>query len=252
MRVGPFDFRPALWPSIATLVFLPGMIALGVWQLERAAWKQALVDEHATRAHEMRKSINALPLDAYMQQYQPVSARGHYDLEHQLLLDNRIYQKRAGYHVLTPLLLADRDVAVLVNRGWIPLGRDRAVLPDLPGTMEEVLVTAIIKLPPERIFRLDDTEEVHAGWPQVVQHVEIAQLEQRLGYPLLPVTLLLDETDAHGYIRDWQPVYDVPPDKHRAYAMQWFTLALVLLIIYIGVNSKRISSQSLREDDEEE
>jgi len=252
MRVGSYDFKPALWPSIATLVLLPGMTALGVWQLERAAWKQGLVDEHASRILEAPQSINALPVDAYKQQYVPVTARGHYDLKHQLLLDNKINQKRAGYHVLTPMLLTDRKKAVLVNRGWIPLGSDRATLPDLPGPAGEVLVTAIIKLPPERIFRLDLVEESHTGWPQVVQHIEIEQLEQRLGYTLLPVTLLLDAADAHGFVRDWRPVYDVPPDKHRAYAMQWFTLALVLLAIYIGVNSKRISSQTLRDDNEEE
>jgi len=40
-------------------------------------------------------------------------------------------------------------------------------------------------------------------------------------------------------ITEWKAVYGVPPDKHRAYALQWFTLALVLMVIYIGVNTKR-------------
>ena len=65
------------------------------------------------------------------------------------------------------------------------------------------------------------------------------ELEQRLGYPLQPLVLLLDKDDAFGFIRDWKAVYGVTPDKHRAYAVQWFTLALVLLLIYLGVNSKR-------------
>jgi surfeit locus 1 family protein len=78
------------------------------------------------------------------------------------------------------------------------------------------------------------------------------QLEKRLGYPLLPVLLLLDREDAHGFVREWKPVYDVPPDKHRAYAMQWFTLALVLLLIYAGVNTRRITGNSLRDYNETE
>jgi surfeit locus 1 family protein len=81
-----------------------------------------------------------------------------------------------------------------------------------------------------------------------VQQPDMARLEELLQTRLLPVILLLDESDAHGFVREWQPVYDVTPDKHRAYAMQWFTLAVVLLLIYIGVNSKRISDKSLRED----
>jgi len=52
--------------------------------------------------------------------------------------------------------------------------------------------------------------------------------------------LLLDKEDQFGFIRDWKPVYGVTPDKHKAYAVQWFTLAVVLLMIYVGANSKRI------------
>jgi surfeit locus 1 family protein len=66
------------------------------------------------------------------------------------------------------------------------------------------------------------------------------ELEERLGYPLEPLILLLDKDDEFGFIRDWKPVYGVTPDKHRAYAVQWFTLATVLLMIYIGVNLKRL------------
>jgi len=60
----------------------------------------------------------------------------------------------------------------------------------------------------------------------------------------LPVILLLDPVDEYGFVREWKAVYGVTPDKHRAYALQWFTLAVVLLMIYMGVNSKRISNES--------
>jgi len=46
MRIGAFDFKPGFWPSIATLVLLPFLFGLGIWQLERADWKQGLVDQH--------------------------------------------------------------------------------------------------------------------------------------------------------------------------------------------------------------
>ena len=152
-------------------------------------------------------------------------------MEHQLLLDNRTYQGHAGYHVLTPLRLAESDAVVLVNRGWVPLGKSRAELPELPGTDGEVLVDAIIKLPPMKLFRLADVDEANAGWPKVVQQVEMGELEQLLGVTLEPLTLLLDKDDEFGFIRDWKAVYGVTVDKHRAYAVQWFTLAAVLLII---------------------
>lgn len=242
MKIGAFEFSPALWPTLATLVLLPLLVGLGMWQLERAAWKQALVDTHEESTLQAAVPVRSLLASGEEQQYRPVAALGIYDLDHQLLLDNRTFQGHAGYHVLTPLRLLDYDEVVLVNRGWVPLGRDRAVLPELPGPEDEVVVNAIVRLPPEKFFRLGMAEEAHAGWPKVVQELDMDRLEQRLGYALLPVILLLDQDDAYGFSRDWKAVYGVTPDKHSAYAMQWFTLALVLLLIYIGVNTRRITN----------
>ena len=240
MRFGAYDFSPSLWPTIVTLLLLPMMIGLGFWQLQRAEWKQEMVDTHAERERLSPVSLQSLDNYRDAEAYRPVFVRGYYDMEHQLLLDNRTYEGYAGYHVLTPLHLDESDKTVLVNRGWVPLGNNRAILPELPGTTGEVLVDATIKLPPEKLFRLGAMDEVNEGWPEVVQQIEMNELEERLGYPLEPLILLLDKDDEFGFIRDWKPVYGVTPDKHRAYAVQWFTLATVLLMIYIGVNLKRL------------
>ncbi len=243
MRLGGFDFTPGLWPTLATIVLVPILVSLGVWQLERAAWKQALVDEHAEHIRQ-----SPLPLADWLTsgdrpQYRRVTARGRYDLDHQLLLDNSIHRGRAGYHVLTPLVLTDLAETVLVNRGWVPVGPSRVELPALPGPEEAVNVRALVTYPPGKRLRLDDVEEPHTGWPRVVQLIEPRVLEQQLGYELLPVVLLLEADAAHGFAREWRPVYGTTPDKHRAYAMQWFTLAAVLALIYIGVNTRRVSNE---------
>lgn len=242
MRFGAFDFRPALWPTVATLVLLPLMTGLGIWQLERADWKQGLVDTHEGRARLSPVALGSLPKIDDKVQYRHVFVRGYYDMEHQLLLDNKTFQGYAGYHVLTPLQVADSDAVVLVNRGWVPMGTSRAELPAIPGTRGEVLVNGIISLPPKKYFRLADVDEINTGWPKVVQQPELGELGQLLGVTLEPLTLLLDKDDEFGFVRHWAAVYGVTPDKHRAYAVQWFTLSAVLLIIYIGVNSKRVSN----------
>lgn len=252
MRLVGLEFRPGLWPSLATLVLVPALAGLGLWQLERAGWKQGLID-----AHEESLRLGPVDLDWLLEKqepaaYRPVGARGRYDLEHQLLLDNRIYRGHAGYHVLTPLRLAGRETTVLVNRGWVPVGADRSVLPELPGPAGEVVLEAVTDLPPAQTFRLGEAEERHAGWPKVVQELDFGQLERLLDTRLAPVVLLLDAEDEHGFMRDWRPVYTVMPDKHRAYAMQWFTLAAVLLLIYLGVNTRRISGNAKRKHDADE
>jgi surfeit locus 1 family protein len=141
------------------------------------------------------------------------------------------------------LRLADSEAVVLVNRGWVPVGNSRAELPDIPGTDGEVLVDGIVKLPPKRFFRLAAVDETNTGWPKVVQQLEMGELEQLLDSTLEPLILLLDKDDEFGFYRDWKAVYGVTVDKHRAYAMQWFSLAVVLLVIYIGVNSTRIPKE---------
>jgi surfeit locus 1 family protein len=250
MKIGAFEFSPGLLPSLATLVLLPVLIGLGVWQLERAEWKQGLIDTHKDRTGRARTPFELLLGRNGEVEYRAVAALGLYELDHQLLLDNRTFNGKAGYHVLTPLILTDTGEVVLVNRGWVPLGPDRAVLPELPGPEDILVVNAIIKLPPQRAFRLGMEEEAGSGWPRVVQQIDLDQLEELLGYRLLPYILLLDKEDEYGFSRDWQPVYGVPPDKHRAYALQWFTLALVLVIIYIGVNTKRIGATTGNGDEE--
>lgn len=246
MRFGAFDFRPTLWPTLVTLILLSILIGLGVWQLERATWKQGLVSAHEARISQPPVAVSSLLSSGDELQYRQVIARGHYDLTHQLLLDNRIHRGRAGYHVLTPLRLDDGSGTVLVNRGWVPLGASRAHLPVLDGPAGSVTLTAMVNLPPARAFRLDTVEEAHSGWPQVIQQIETGPLEQRLGHELLPLILLLDAADPNGYVRDWRPVYGVTPEKHTAYAMQWFTLAAVLALIYIGVNTQRQGASRTR------
>jgi surfeit locus 1 family protein len=243
MHFGPFDFRPGLWPSLATLVLLPVLIGLGQWQLHRAAWKQALVDAHAARINQPARPLReVLAYPATDREYRQVTAQGIYDLNHQLLLDNQPYEGQAGYHVLTPLRLDSAGAGsdwVLVNRGWVPMGASRSRLPAVAGPSGPVTVRAMVRLPPDKTFRLEAVEEPASGWPQVIEQLEMGPVEKRLGHRLVPLVLLLDPNAGGGFVRDWKPVYGITPDRHRAYAAQWFTLALVLLLIYVGVNTRR-------------
>ena len=242
MRFGRFEFTPGLLPTLVTVALLLLLFGLGKWQLERAAWKQALIDRELEISQQTPQPLLDVLAAGGVLDFRPVVARGRYDLDRQLLLDNRIHEGRPGYQVLTPLRLDGSDSIVLVNRGWLPLGRSRAELPALPGPDDVIPVSGSLARLPEKIFRLDDAEEPMSGWPQVIQHVEFGAIEQRLGDAVLPVILQLGNEQPHGFSRDWKPVYGIGPEKHTAYAMQWFTLALVLLIIYIGVNMKRIGN----------
>jgi cytochrome oxidase assembly protein ShyY1 len=134
MKIGSRIFAPRPLTTVITVVVLMGLIYLGRWQLQRAAEKQVLFDQFSRGADATRVIDGATPP---VPRYQHVEARGHYDGSRQILIDNMTNADgRAGYFVITPFLLSD-GAWLLVNRGWVPLGTSRAVLPDVRVPADE-------------------------------------------------------------------------------------------------------------------
>ena len=132
------------------------------------------------------------------------------------------------------------DKAVLVNRGWVLLNKDRRVLPDLSISTLKTTVTGRINHFPVVGIRLAGAETPTNGWPSVVQVVDSNVLSEKSGYTLLPFQIELDVDMANGYLRDWKKSAVMPPEKHIAYAVQWFGLAITLTILFIGFSRKKV------------
>ena len=249
MRVGKFQFQPE-WATIAaTIVLFPLFITLGLWQLDRAEQKRALVQNFEARSQEPPLRLAGNQQDPDHMRNRRVFASGQYDSHRQLLLDNRMYQSRPGYHVLTPFRLAGQDVAVLVNRGWVPLGTSREQLPDIRTSEQPRTVAGVIHVPSGPPLSLGESGDRAPGWPKVIQRVDRAALEQRLGMTLLPFTLRLSPQDDDGYVRVWKPHYRTPVEKHQAYAVTWFGFAVLLILLFAGLNLRRIDDTSGTEQD---
>lgn len=238
VTVGHYRFAAGLIPSVATLLLLPLLIGLGFWQVDRAEQKQALLDLYAARAAAAPVVLNGTQTDPAALRYRQVEAVGHFDRSGQMLLDNRIHRGRAGYEVLTPLRMTGSSFAVLVDRGWIALGESRATPPEAPTPPGQVTVRGVASPPPASGLLLRTPPSLDATWP-VVLNVELREIEDRLGYRLLPYVILLAPQEPNGFVREWK-LFDFGPEKHLAYAFQWFALAAALLVIYIAVNTRRI------------
>jgi surfeit locus 1 family protein len=242
MQLGRLTFKPALVPSLVTLLLLPILLSLGFWQLRRAHEKEALQAAFQAAVNAAYVPVASLDPAAPEAQYRGVIAPGRYDADHQILLDNQVQDGQPGYQVFTPLRLTGQTQAILVGRGWVPLGPSRQQLPDLQVTTTAVTVKGRLSQPPSPGLRLAEPAGTTYSWPHVVQYVDYQRLAEALGYPLAPVVLLLDPAAENGYLRDWRPQFGgFGPERHWGYALQWFSLAAALVVIYIVVNTQRRS-----------
>lgn len=237
MHIGSFEFKPALWPSIAALIIVPLFCGLGVWQLGRAADKEQRLQAYAQSEQFGPANIGLSEVFDATAGYRRVRLTGHYDAEHAFLLDNQIRDGRAGYHVFTPLLLTDHR-AILVNRGWIPQGATRRDLPVMPTPFGEVSITGVLSPEPGYGMLLGKDIESDKRWPRVVQAIILPRLQQELPVELAPQILLLDPAEEGGFVRQWT-IVQFGPERNRGYAFQWFSMAAAVLFIYIGVNTRR-------------
>lgn len=227
-------FRPTIKLSLM-LIMLASLFAwLGTWQMARKAEKQEMFDRF--------ENAPLMPVEQAIEQqelFARVQARGHYDAQRSILLDNKIWNGRAGVHVLTPFELTDGTL-ILVNRGWLPLPPDRRSLPEVPGDDNLRLVSGQMNRLPTAGPRLGDADVLAADkWPQLVTYFDTASVEAALNTSLAPWQILLDVNDESGFDdRQWKPAV-MEPKVHGAYALQWFALASAALVIWIVLGVRR-------------
>lgn len=239
-------FRPSIKLTLALLALALVFARLGAWQIDRGQEKKALFERYEN-APEM--SVEAAMANGVL--FARVEAYGHYDPERHVLLDNRIFNGRAGVNVLTPFTLADGR-ELLVNRGWLPLPLDRLSLPDVPTDGANRTLKGVLNRPSEGGPRIGGEDVlVPDRWPQLVTYLDPDTVAAALGTTLEPWLLQLDPADETGFDgREWK-VAQMGPEVHGAYALQWFALAAAAIVIWIvlGVRrARRLTGRSLEEE----
>lgn len=238
--MGSRVFAPGWFGSLLTLVLLPGLIGLGLWQLRRAGEKRELM----AQAEQGRKQIR--PLTAVnasrLARYQRVSVEGSYEPAHQVLLDNMpSVHGQPGYRVLTPFKLSDQSL-LLVDRGWVPMGAERRQRPQIAVDAQPRQIVGMLDELPRPGVRAGNAGIQPDIWPQVLNYPTLQELQGLYGPGLQSRIVLLDAAAVDGFERAWQINLGFSPERHVAYAVQWFGLAATLLIIFVVVNLKRIET----------
>ncbi len=241
-------FAPPVWAVLVYVVVCVAMLALGRWQLLRADEKISILtaaEAAASAPHVALDSVPASALPEAAQNYLRVDARGTWLPDTQLLWDNRAHASQAGVEVITPLQLPDGRV-VLVNRGWTPLGGLRSETPDVTMTGRGLPGAALAEVRgslsrPSQGFAKGDAIDDTAPWPRYLQYFDYEAIGVLLQADVMPVVLQADRSvDGPWFISNWQPAAS-GPEKHYAYAVQWFGMAAALTVIFIVVNLQRLT-----------
>lgn len=217
----------------ATLAGVALTARLGVWQLDRAAQKEALrasLEERAALPLLPQQDLARTPEAVPAQQHRRTVLTGRWLGERTVFLENRQMEGRPGFFVLTPLELAPGD-AVLVQRGWVPRDpRDRTRVPAVPTPGEPaVQVAGVLMPPPARLYDFGD-----GGSGAVRQNLDLTAYAQEIGVALRPWSLQQQAEGApdDGLARRW-PAQTLDIHKHHGYAFQWFALAALLTGLYV-------------------
>lgn len=209
-------------------------MSLGVWQLNRANQKDILLKSFADRGLHAPLTVNDFK-QLVDKRFYRARLHGHFDNQHSLLLDNRTFKGQVGYEIYTPFKADGLDQVILVDRGFVPLGKNRQTLPSLREVTGKVTIMGMLNVPPTYVAfgQLYDVMR----WPLRIEFIQLDSLAKLLHVPLFSYVLCLSPDDPAAYAIEWQIVI-MAPERHRGYAVQWFALALTLLILFVALNRR--------------
>lgn len=235
-------FHHSLPALLATAAVVALCLRLGFWQLDRAdtksRWQQQQIERAASDPLSLKTALALEDPGNY-----PVRLRGQFDNDRVILLDNRVLDRVAGYHVLTPLQTND-GTWVLINRGWVARGADRNLLPDIAPIPGDIEVEGFTYQYSDRTFTLADDDLSAPDWPLRLQKIEIDALAEVLGVELAPFEIRV-HPDAMLESGEQMPrIWHDPvmgPEKHHGYAVQWFAMATAALLFFLITGFRRRS-----------
>ena len=233
--------RPSWFALALTVLGVIAFVRLGVWQLDRAAQKEQLLAAFAAAPQALPTNFASVRDMADTQHYPHVRVAGHFLAERGYLLDEQLHAGRLGVHAIAVFAGNGEPHLLLVDRGWIAWNHapdTTPALPPLPGG--EVALTGIYAPFPGGGLRVGGNAlPAQTTWPKLTLYLDPAPIAADLSRPLWPRMLLLDPAPDSGFVREWTPNV-MPPARHRAYAFQWFALAVAALVIFVALHWRRV------------
>jgi surfeit locus 1 family protein len=219
---------------IFTLLVFSGLVKLGFWQNDRALQKEQRIASIAQLSQTQALSLEQVLSEKEEINDLPLKMTGEFANEIIFLLDNQTNKGQLGYRVYQ--VFNSGNKAVLVNLGWVLGSINRQELPDVQAIKGQHQLSGHVRKIEEGIMLMEQVL-LKNKWPLRVQQIELDKFSTLISRQLLPFVVYLDKTESVGYEKNWQPIV-MPPEKHRAYAFQWFSLAIAWLLLMIWASIK--------------
>jgi surfeit locus 1 family protein len=229
--------RPRIGSLIAFLLALAVLIGLGTWQLQRKAWKEGLI---ATLTAQLAAPPIALPSPAAWpslapasDEYRRVTFSAEFDNAKEALVYGAASAFRPdvfgpGYWVFTPARLADGGV-LLVNRGFVPEGRQDPKSRPQGEISGPVAITGVMRWPENRHWFTPNDEPAQNLW--FARDPAAIAAAKSLG-TVAPFYVEQESPVPPGGLPEPGKVVVSLPDNHLQYAVTWYGLAIVLVVVF--------------------
>ncbi|MFC7475377.1 SURF1 family protein [Dankookia sp. GCM10030260] len=210
-------------PLLVALPVLAVLLSLGTWQVRRLAWKADMLATIAASEAGPPQPLGTMPAP-----YTKVVAIGRFDHDREALLGLEVRGTTLGAHLLVPLL-RDGAPPLLVDRGWVPMERDRTV--DRPAG--EVAVTGYVRPADERDW--NTARDDPAGRRFYI--LDPAAIGAALGLPPpapFGLVALASPGAPAGVLPAAAATLPRPNNPHLGYAITWYGLAAALVGVVIA------------------
>ncbi|MFO1187169.1 MAG: SURF1 family protein [Alphaproteobacteria bacterium] len=227
-------FRPLPGLTVAALLGVAALIGLGVWQLHRLTWKTQLIAAAETRSRAAPVDIAGLiGRPAGDIEYAHARARGEF-VPGEALLFSKIEDGRVGYQVIAPFHI-ETGQTILVDRGFVeatgPAPAHEAFAPPPAGSAE---IVGLVRRASAGFF---------TPRPDALRHVwyarDAAGMGRDLGLPNAPALFLALDAGPPGARPEGGQTKLTFRNEHLDYALTWFSLAAVLVGVYLAYHRGR-------------
>ena len=251
-------WKSLILPMLFVIPAFAVLIGLGIWQLERLQWKEALLARIDSRIHATAQPLPpaanwpAMQPDEY--DYLHVTVTGTYDHAHETALFRAASGTgeaggKPGYQILTPLLLADGS-AIIVNRGFVPLDYKDPSTRMARQIKGDVTIHGLLRAPEDRNAFTPPDDPVKNVWftrdpVAIARQIGLARVAPfSIDQDAIAVPA---SARAEGMLMGGATVLSVP-NNHLSYAVTWFGLAATLLGVFYVFASRRLRAQPINQE----